>query len=463
MRRYPLFVVCCLASAPGAALAQQPAPAKPPAKAAPAATKAPALFTKPKVGWQAVGAAERKRIDQFARHYLRYLSDAKTPRRAVRGLLRLFKPGSRKLTGTKRVAHAPGTRFWFAHPGGDAAAFVRLGKRPLEDGARIIVAAVDAPRIDLKQRPVYEKVGFTMLDTRLYGRLDLKSWLSRPLALYLYGRSGRKTIDLAVGDKPGDPVLVIPDLLPHLSRKAQHKKIIDKPERMDAVVARKQVALLRYLRRKGVSRSLLQTAEASLVPAGKPSFIGVDRGLVAGYAQSHNALAFAAVRAMVAASRRQIPHRTAIVIVISKRHTGYTGATGMAFVKTAMSRIIGAFASEGANTDMLGVRRIYARSAALLAADRGGKANQGLVLNPRGDDALPGAIRRVLDAFRAARAQYQIVSTAAWSKARSLATLDMDVVDVGLPITGAGTPMELLSVLDLYQARLGFFGWLMNE
>lgn len=455
MWRCALGFLCCLTIGPAAALAQT----HPPDKPKPAAAKTPA---KAKRGWNQVSPAQRKRVDAFARRYMGYLADAKTPRRAVRGLVRVFKPGAHELAG-KAVGHAPGSRYWFVQPSGDAAAFVRLGQRPLSAGVRIIIASVDAPRIDLKQQPIYAHLGFTMLDTELYGHLDLKSWLSRPLALYVHARAANKTIDFSVGERASDPVLVIPDLLPHLSRKAQHKKVVDKAERMDAVAARKQGALVRFLRRHGVSRGLLQAAETSLVPAGKPSFIGVDRALIAGYAQSHNALAYAAVRAMVSAPKTAIPYRTAIVIAISKRHIGYTGKSGLAFVKTAMSRIIGAFGTEGVNTDMLGVRRIYARSAALLAAHRGGKANHGLVLNPRGDDALPGAIRRVLNTLAAAKAQYQIVSTPAWSRARGLSTLDMDVMDVGLPITGEGTPMELLSTLDLYQARLGFYAWLMNK
>ncbi len=447
-------------TAPVAPAKTQPTPAKAP----PGPAKAPSLFPETKRGWKAVDKAEVPKIERFARDYLGYLADAKTPRRAVRGLVRLFKPRGKQLAARSGGKYAVGSRLWFRHRGGDAAAFIRVGQRPLEEGARIIIAAVDAPRIDLKQQPVYSKVGLTMLDTNLYGKLDLKSWLSRPLALYVHAKKRGGVIDLALGEKPTDPVLVIPDLLPHLSRKAQAKKIIDKPERMDALAARKRTALLAYLRTKGVTESVFQTAEASLVPAGAPSFVGVDRALMAGYGHSQRALAFSAVRGLLDAPAKTAPYHTAIVIVVSKSRIGYTGATGLAFVKTAMSRIIGALASEGANTDILGVRRIYARSAALLAADRQGKPNLGLVLNPRGDDALPRAIRRVLDAFRAAKAQYQLMASTAWgSKARTLATLDMDVVDVGLPITGQGTPMELLSTLDLFQAKRAFAVWLTNK
>jgi len=449
-------------------VSKKPVSKKPPASAKPGAkpkpVKKPELFPKRVTGWQAVKAAQLPAIKTFASDYLRYLADAKTPRRAVGGLVKLFKGSARQLKSTKRLDHAPGARYWFRHPGGDAAAFVTVGKRPIEEGARIIIAAVDAPRIDLKQRPVYSKVGLTMLDTRLYGRLDLKSWLSRPLALYMYAKRRGRDLDLSVGDRATDPVLVIPDLLPHLSRKIQKKAIVDKPERMDALAARSRKALLTYLRGKGVSETVFRTAEASLVPAGKPSFIGVDRAMVAGYGHSQRALAFAAVRGLIDAPKTKTPHHTAIVLVISKSQVGYTGSTGLAFVKTAMSRIIGVMASRGDKTDLLGVRRIYSKSAALIAANRRGTPNKGLVLNPRVDDALPGALRRVLNAFRAAGAQYQIISSSGWgSKARTLSTMDMDAVDVGLPITGRGTPMELLSTLDLHQARRALATWLMSK
>ena len=184
--------------------------------------------------------------------------------------------------------------------------------------------------------------------------------------------------------------------------------------------------------------------------------MGVDRGLIAGYGHSHRAMAYAAVRAL---GGDTIPHHTAIVIVVDKSEIGYTGSSGLGFVRVALNRVVAALA--GLAPDILTTRRFYARSAALIADRHGGKRNKGVVLNPHGDDALPTATRRLLDALLRAKAQFQVVSVSNWGSAtRRLAQLDMDVVDMGIPATGHGTPSELVSVLDLHSAYLACAAWL---
>ena len=43
------------------------------------------------------------------------------------------------------------------------------GKRSIKDGVRIAAAHIDSPRIDLKQRPVYEDNGLALFKTHYYG------------------------------------------------------------------------------------------------------------------------------------------------------------------------------------------------------------------------------------------------------------------------------------------------------
>ena len=439
------------------------APTKPPSGSGqatepkPIRPSKPTLFHKRKTGWKGVDDKQRRRIDDYAASYLRFLSESKTPRRAVSSLTKLFSE-ARQLSRTSKVTAKPGDMFWFAGIGGKAAAFVRVGQHTPLQGMNIVVVSVDAPRIDLKQRPAYRKADLAMFDTLVYGPVDLKAWLSRPLALYMYIHrgNGRRALDLDVGDKPADPVLVIPDLLPHLARHVQRKQIVDDAERMDAVAAKSLRGLEAFLATHDVTTGLLSTAEASLVPAGPAVLVGVDRARIAGYGHNHRALAYAAVRAL---AQSPTPHRTACVIVLGKAHTNYSGTSGLAFVNAALTRIASELAGKQ-DPDILDIRRMYARSQALISHHTGGKFDKGVVLNPRSDDALPRATRKVIDAFRASGAQYQIISKRAWGHgARELGTLDLDTVDIGLPVSGTGTPTELLSVLDLYQAHVGLSSW----
>ncbi len=437
--------------------------ARPGAKHAAAAKKSDPVFPDRPVGWKTVKTRrERKAIDAFATDYARFLGVAKTARRTVAELRRRFGPAAKALPLARIGTVAAGTRFVMMGPGSKAAAFIRVGKRPIEEGARIIVAAVDAPHIDLKQQPLYDKAGFAMFDTALYGHLELKSWLVQPLALYIHvSRPGAADgdADIVVGEAKTDPVLVIPDLLPHLSRRVQRRRVVDKAERMDAVAARTRRGLVNFLHTQGVDAKLFATAEVSLVPAGVPSFIGVDRGLLAGYGHSHRAMAFAAVRAIAG---DEAPYRTAVVIVVNKSEIGSTGSSGLGFVRIVLNRVVAALATEDA--DVLTTRRFFARSAALIADRHGGARNKGLVINPHGDDALPRATRKVIDVLSAAKAQFQIASTANWgSEARRLGQLDMDAIDVGIPTTGHGAPRELLSVFDLHHAYRACTAWLVKR
>ena len=44
-----------------------------------------------------------------------------------------------------------------------------IGEEPLEKGMRILGAHIDAPRLDLKQNPLYEDQELALLDTHYYG------------------------------------------------------------------------------------------------------------------------------------------------------------------------------------------------------------------------------------------------------------------------------------------------------
>ena len=97
----------------------------------------------------------------------------------------------------------------------------------MNKGIRLIVSHIDSPRLDLKQRPLYEDSDLAFLKTHYYGGIKKYQWLSRPMALH--GRivkSDGKVIDLTIGENSNDPVFTILDLLPHLSANVQNDKKI---------------------------------------------------------------------------------------------------------------------------------------------------------------------------------------------------------------------------------------------
>ncbi len=423
------------------------------------AAAAKADFFPRRRGWSAVDSEAATRIAGFAADYASYLAAAKTPRGAVAGLVAMFREGAAELKPGDRPTLASGGRFWFVNTGGDAAAFVVLGKEPLERGARIIVASIDSARIELKQKPVYTRAGFAMLDTVLHGDIDMKSWLSRPMALHVHVyRPGApiRGLDVIVGEAADDPVLSIPDLLPHLSGRVQRKRIVDSPERMDAIAAASRRALSEFLAARGMDERTFAQAESLLVPAGPPEFVGVDRALLAGYGHGHRALAYAALRALIAT---KTPRRSAVVIVIGRLHRGTGGISGIPFIKNSLSRLLYSLSGQGPGLDILETRRFYARSHALVSGAVSGVLDSGLSLNPLSDDALPQAVRRVIDAMDRAGVMYQLGKRRHRSISRELGILGVEAVDIALPLTGQRAPMQLLSTLDLYQAKLAADVW----
>ena len=408
-----------------------------------------ALFPESKAGWRHVDRRTRDSIDELAREYVDFLGRGKTPRRAVAALVDRF-----RATGAAPLGDSLGAgqrAYWIAR-GGDAALLVIGGRGGTSAGVRAVVAAVDGPRIDLKQVPIYQHDTAAFLETSLYGRLTLESWLARPLALYLR-LDRKKGGDIAIGEAPGDPVLVIPDAPIHLSQKIQPKGGAIDPERMDAYAGVSAAAVRAALRRRGIREADLTDAEAYLVPAGPAALIGVDRAMVAGYAQSRLGLAFVATRALAAAAPDQA---TLAVILVSKSQVEGAGSTGVGFVGRALSRALSAVA--GGDLGVLASRRAHARSALLVAAAGKGEPNAGVILAPAADDALPGPLRRALDRLDRARVPVQIGEDVG-DAAIDLGTLDLDAVSISLPVRSRGEPLELCSALDLHYGAAGLASW----
>jgi hypothetical protein len=411
-----------------------------------------ALFPETRAGWKHVDRATRARIDELARDYAAFLGHAKTPRRAVAALVDRFRAAGATPLGDSLAA---GQRAFFIAPGGDAALLVIGGRGGAPAGVRAVVAAVDGPRIDLKQVPLYQHDTAAFLDTALYGTFPLESWLARPLALYIrLARGSKRGVDFAIGEAPGDPVLAIPDVPIHLARKVQAKENpVAEPERMDAYAGVSAAAVAKALRVHGLTDADLVEAEAYLVPAGPAALVGVDRAMVAGYAQTRLALAYLATRALGDAAGDQV---TLAVILVSKSQVEGAGATGVGFVGRALSRALSA--QSGGDLDVLASRRAHARSALLVAATGTGESNAGIIVSPTSDDALPGALRRALDRFARARVPTQI-GEAKGNEAAELGGLDLDAVAVSLPIRSPGAPLELCSALDLHYGLVGLASW----
>ncbi|NDY43436.1 aminopeptidase [Dissulfurirhabdus thermomarina] len=288
--------------------------------------------------WARLSAREKEAALAWAEAYKVFLDAAKTEREAVAWVAgeaagRGFVPAGRAAGRDRRL-------LWTFH--GKVAALAVTGRRPAAEGLRIIASHIDAPRLDLKQNPLYQELDMAFLKTHYYGGIKKFHWVTRPLALH--GRvlkADGTAVDLRLGDRPEEPVLVINDLLPHLAGKVQAEKKIREAipaEKLNVLVgglplegpkgAKEAVRLgvLRLLHREyGLVEEDLVSAELELVPADNARDVGLDRAFVGGYGQDDRSCSYAAVRALFDVDD---PEYTCLVFLLDKEEIGSDGNTG---------------------------------------------------------------------------------------------------------------------------------------
>ena len=107
--------------------------------------------------WLDADQAKEKKIHDFGEDYKAFLSYGKTERLVVEEAIQMAeKEGFKPLSSCKELK--PGDKVYATNKGKNFLAAV-IGKKSLEEGSRILGAHIDSPRLDIKQNPLYEKVG----------------------------------------------------------------------------------------------------------------------------------------------------------------------------------------------------------------------------------------------------------------------------------------------------------------
>ncbi len=418
------------------------------------------------------------RCEAYARRYMDYLSVAKTERRAyARAVEMLEEAGYREISSFDALR--PGDRVYRGYHGKTVMAAV-IGERPVAEGIRVVGGHTDAPRLDLKPRPLYEKDGVVYFDTHIYGGIKKYQWLVHPLAIYgaIVKKCGEK-IDVAIGDAPEDPVFMISDLLPHLAHDLEDKKLKDffPAEDLDVIASvGKKDALLGILKeRYGVEEDDFLSAELEVVPAGMPREVGLDRSLIAAYGHDDRVCAYAALSALLRLG--ETPSATCAIVMCDKEEIGSMGATGMqsSFFENTVAEML---VRQGMAKD-IDVRRCLEAST-MLSADVTAAADPHFGdVNSTGNEAkLKGGpavskytggtskggasdaraefvayVRRFLDE---GGVTWQMAELGRMEKggggtiSQYMARFGMDVVDFGTPILNMHAPWELASKEDCY-------------
>ncbi len=456
--------------------------------------------------WEQYTDEQQSELEQLCSRYKECLDAAKTERECVTlGIRMAEEKGYRNLED----CIADNTRLKmgdkvYVNCMGKALALFQIGERPLEEGMNILGAHVDSPRLDVKQNPLYEESGMAYLDTHYYGGIKKYQWVTLPMAIH--GSVVRKdgTVkEIVIGEKEEDPVLVISDLLVHLSQEQIEKKanVVIEGERLDLLVGTRPVkgvkegqeeekekvkaAILQYLKENcGMEEEDFLSAELEIVPAGKARDCGLDRSMIIGYGQDDRVCAFTSLFAMLEAGDLK---RTACCILVDKEEIGSVGATGMhsRFFEDAVAELC-ALTGE---CDLVKVRRTLHNSYMLssdvsaaydpLYADAFEKKNtayfgKGLVLNKytgsRGKVSTSDAnaeyiakLRKVFDdneiGFQTAE-MGRVDLGGGGTIAYIMANYGMNVIDSGVAVLSMHAPHEVTSKSDIYEVYKGYKAFL---
>lgn len=425
--------------------------------------------------------------------YMDFLAKGKTERRCYAAAIELLtKAGFKELSTLKTLK--PGDRVWRGYHAKTLMACV-IGQTPSAAGIRVVGGHTDAPRLDLKPRPVYEKGGLVYFDTHVYGGIKKYQWLVLPLALYgVIVKTDGTVVEVAVGDEPGDPVFLISDILPHLGKDQEKKTQKDffPAEDLDVVAGLgERAALVKLLGAKyGVTEEDLLSAELEIVPAGGPREVGLDRALIAAYGHDDRVCAYAGLSALVDIARAKTPPaRTCACILCDKEEIGSEGASGMAssFFENTVAELIEREGRGGARD--IDVRRALEASTMLsadvtAAADphfpdvdsTGNEARLGK--GPAASKYTGGATKAGASDCRAefvaeirrlmakGEVDWQMAELGRQEKggggtiAKFMARFGMDVLDFGTPLLNMHAPWELAAKHDCYHTKKAYAAFL---
>ncbi|MFZ5812763.1 MAG: aminopeptidase [Thermodesulfobacteriota bacterium] len=452
--------------------------------------------------WDVYGDKKSKTaMEKLADDYVEFLSRCKTERETVefvRGQLRAA-GFTESLTGDFKGDAV------FRVARGKTLFAARKGKLPLSAGFRLIGAHADSPRLDFKQRPLYQECAVAQAKTHYYGGIRKHQWLARPLALHgVVVKTDGAVLPVCIGEDPADPVFAISDLLPHLAYKQVEKKLSDafEAEKLNIIlghspatdkkkteqknggnlVKRKVLELLH--KRYRVTEEDLYSAELQAVPAGPARRVGLDGGIVGGYGQDDRICVYAALQALLAAPR---PEHTQVVLFWDKEEIGSEGSTGAKshFFEYCLEDVAAAWEPRAKP------RRVYEKSKALSAdvhaamdpdyQDLHEKLNAALLgsgpcfckfTGHRGkvgaNDAHPEYVAWLRGLLGRAGVPWQMAELGkvdhggGGTVAKFLAVYGMDVIDFGPPVLSMHSPFELTSVADLYATMLAYKAFLQS-
>ena len=453
------------------------------------------LFMKPVNAAKACADGQIKEADNFCEGYMSFLDAAKTEREAVEEAVELARANG-FIEFRKGEKYAPGERVYYNNRGKSLILAV-IGRKHLSEGVHITAAHIDSPRLDLKPNPLYEDSELAYFKTHYYGGIKKYQWTVTPLSLHgVIVKKNGQTVKVKAGEDDGDPKFVITDLLPHLAANQMKSTMAEgvKGENLNVLIGSRpfddtdaaenvKLNIMNILFEKyGINEADFLSAELEVVPAFKACDIGFDRSMIGAYGHDDRVCAYPALMALIDA---EAPEHTAVCVLADKEEIGSVGNTGLD------SSFLNYFICDLAEASGLDGRDVLTRSKCLSAdvnaafdpiyAEVSEKrnasyVNRGVVITKytgsRGKGGTSDASAEFMAEVRAMLDGNHVVwQTGELGKvdeggggtvAKYIAGLNVDTVDLGVPVLSMHAPFEVVSKLDVYMTYKACFAFYLN-
>ena len=445
------------------------------------------LFYEQKNGYDLIDAKERLELEDYCRGYMDFLNDSRTEREAVKNAIAMAKEqGFTEYEPDMELK--PGMKI-YRNNRGKALMLAVIGKQDLSHGAVIAGAHVDAPRLDLKQIPMYENDEMCFFRTHYYGGIKKYQWVTIPLELHgVVALKSGEVLDVSIGREADEPKFVITDLLPHLAADQMKKTMKEgiTGEGMQILIGsvpyadegkdRVKLAVLSILKDMyDIDEEDFLSAELTAVPAYDVCEIGLDRSLIGGYGHDDRVCAYAELKAIFDV---EDPERTCVCILADKEETGSDGVSGM------QSAAFDCFMEDLCQSQGVALRRCYEKSFCLSADVSNAydplypevsekrseaKINYGMGISKftgaRGKSGTSDASAELVAYLRRLFADKSVVwqlcelgkvdQGGGGTIAMFMANRNIDTIDAGVPVLSMHAPFELVAKFDCYMTYKG--------
>ena len=445
------------------------------------------LFYEKKNGYDLMGKEARAEMERYCEGYKVYLNDSRTEREAVANAIRLAEAEG-FVEYKKGMELRPGDKVWYNNRG-KALMLAVMGRRPLDEGVVVAAAHVDAPRLDLKQTPLYEDSELAFFKTHYYGGIKKYQWTAIPLELHgVVVKTDGEVVDVVIGREKDEPQFVISDLLPHLAADQMKKTMSEgvTGEGLNILIGsapydddgkdRVKLAVMSILSSSyGITEEDFVSAELCAVPAFDVRDIGLDRSLIGAYGHDDRVCAYAELRAIFDVRE---PEQTCVCILADKEETGSDGVSGM------KSEAFEWFVGDMCKTCGVDLRDCFSKSICISADVTAAfdpnypevseklncaKLNYGVGLHKftgaRGksgtSDASAEVVAYLRRLFDKAGVVWQLTEMGkvdlggGGTIAKYMANRNIDTIDAGVPVLSMHAPFEVVSKLDCYMTYKG--------